>query len=369
MRFMKQCLQCGKKGMFMSLDENGLCGDCHIQNEQAQLEKEKEEEKARAQAFYDSLVSLYTAVTPDTASCSLKAVQLAINQYDDFKSELTRIPSIPHFSDCFCDRCSTMGRHVVINDDFGTMLVSSEGTIDFAELLNSAQKIQPEFKKILDTSNQFHATLEALPRVDIKIDSDAPVHQSTLSGNLTLKTSNITQRTSLSKLNTFFVIDVETTGLNPMSDEIIQLTAIRYLGFYPVEAFSTYIKPRHGLKERAQKINGITEADIANAPYIEHIMQSFIDFIGMDSPIIGHNISFDFNFLVLNGCSPLLLNRKFFDTFELSKREFSYLPKFNLDYLCRKRLSLIRTSCHDALSDALATGLLFQHICDLRIAN
>lgn len=369
MGFMKQCSQCGKKGLFLSLDENGLCGDCRIQNEQAQLEKEKAAKKAQAQVFYDSLASLYKTVMPDTASCSFEDVRLAIDMYEQFKSEVAHIPSIPYFVDCFRNRCSTIGSIIVVSEDFDTLKISSEGAIDFVEILDRVETKRAELLNLITASDKFNADLIELPKAEITVDPSADPYKTVLSNTLPLKTSNITQRTSRSKLNTFFVIDVETTGLNPMSDEIIQLTAIKYLGFYPVEAFSTYIKPHHGLKERAQKVNGITEENVADAPYIEHVMQSFIDFIGMDSPIVGHNLSFDFNFLVLNGCTSLLLNRKFFDTLELSKREFSSLSKFSLDYICRKKLSLIRTNSHDALSDAMATGRLFQCICDSRIAK
>lgn len=387
MAFIRQCLQCGKKVLFFSLDENGLCKQCVEKNEQAKREeaweKEKErllaehakehaklqEEQENARAFYESLVRLLKTVMVDTDYCSLEDAHISVETCESFVSELTRIPTIPQFRKVFCEHCSYIGEDLVRNDDFGAMLVSSEGILDFAAIRDKALRTKKELEQILEVSEKFPDIVQSVPKVDVKINPNAKLHISGISQTLSLKTTNITQRTSLAKLNTFVVVDVETTGLNPLKDEIIQLSAVKYLGWHPVEAFCTYVKPRRGLQPGAQKVNGITEADVCDAPYIENVIDSFNDFIGKDVPIVGHNISFDFNFLVLNGSTVLLLTRKFYDTLDLSKREFSYLSKFKLDYLCRRCLHLIRPSCHDALSDCLATGILFKKICDLRIAR
>lgn len=171
------------------------------------------------------------------------------------------------------------------------------------------------------------------------------------------------------------MIDVETTGLNPVNDEIIQITALRFLNFEPVETFTTYVKPRNGLNPKAQEINGITEQDVENAPYIEQVIRQFDAFISepktkqkQGPPIVGHKIAFDYQFLTTHGSTTLsadmaLNSRKFYDTLELSKKEYSFYSNFRLESLTKNVLNILRSDAHDSLSDALVTGLLFKEIC------
>lgn len=372
MSLIRQCKKCGKRGLLLSLDQDGLCGDCVIARRQAEEDAKKVQEAQElsdAQGYYDSLVGLLHTIFIDPYTCSLEDLRRAASECDHFISELKRMPSVPQFSKVFIDHCSYIGAVSAINNDFGQILISDGGTADFGEFIGKAEKSREIVLKMLENWDNFNSTLKVIPLAKVDIDTYAPPHTNALTNGLTIKTSNITQKTSLTKLNTFVVTDVETTGLNPLKDEIIQVTAIKFLGWQPIEMFFTYVKPRYGLNPKSQAINGITEDDVADAPYIESIMKSFEQFIGQDIPIVGHNISFDYNFLAVNGCTSLLLSRKLYDTLDLSKREYSLFPKYNLDYLCRRALNLYRDSTHDSRSDALATGLLFKDICDRRIAK
>ena len=372
MSLIRQCKKCGKRGLLLSLDQDGLCGDCVIARQKAEEDAKKAQEAqdlSDAQKYYDSLVDLLHTVFIDPYTCSPEELRCSVSACDHFIAELKRMPSVPQFSKVFIDHCSYIGAVSAINDDFGQILISDDGTADFGEFVGKAEAAKETALKMLENRDDFNKTLKEIPLAKVDIESEAPLHTNAFTNGLTIKTSNITQKTSLAKLNMFVVIDVETTGLNPLKDEIIQVTAIKFLGWQPIEMFFTYVKPRYGLNPRSQAINGITEEDVADAPYIESIMKSFEQFIGQDLPIVGHNISFDYNFLAGNGCTSMLLPRKLYDTLDLSKREYSLFPKYNLDYLCRRALNLYRDSTHDSRSDALATGLLFKDICDRRIAK
>lgn len=179
------------------------------------------------------------------------------------------------------------------------------------------------------------------------------------------KTSNVTRRTPLAKFDDFYVIDLETTGLNVRWGEIIQIAIIRFHHFQPVEILSSYVKPRRGLKPEAAAVNHITEDMVADAPYIEQIMQSVDAFIGEKAPIIAHNLQFEYKFLVANGSENIAKKRPLYDTLELSKRIWQ-LESYSLENVCRNTFKFT-PALHNAESDALTCGLLFREICNERI--
>ena len=179
------------------------------------------------------------------------------------------------------------------------------------------------------------------------------------------KTSNITSRTPLAKFDDVYVIDLETTGLNVGWGEIIQIAIIRFHQLQPVEILSSYVKPRRGLKPEAAAINHITEDMVADAPYIEQIMQSVDAFIGERAPIVAHNLQFEYKFLAANGSENIVKKRPLYDTLELSKRIWQ-LESYSLENVCRNTFKFT-PALHNAESDALTCGLLFREICNKRI--
>lgn len=366
---MSTCYQCGRKGLFLFVDERGICKNCNLQN-QNRLISEAAEAKRCAEDFYSSLVSLYRAVKIDTNTCSIDDMQYALSHCDAFASTVEKIPHVQYFDDVLYEHGLSFFSSFAISSDLGelncTYIGDGKVKLIFTPLFELAESLQKQVFLFLQSKQNFLYAKEHMTPYPIVLTDDATPYIPSSSFSFPLKFSNITKRTSLAKLNTFFVIDVETTGLSFVQHEIVQLSAIKFVGFVPVESFCSYIKPRNGLNLRAAKINGITDTDVEGAPYIEDLISSFDEFLGRDAPIVGHNLVFDVNFLHQNGASFFYYKRNFFDTLELSRREYN-LPKNSLDHLCRVVLSLIRSDAHDGLSDSLATGLLFKDICDRRI--
>ena len=137
--------------------------------------------------------------------------------------------------------------------------------------------------------------------------------------------------------NDFYAIDLETTGLSAARNEIIQIAIIKFRHFQPVEILTSYVKPRKGLKPETAAINHITEDMVADAPYIEQIMQSVDTFIGEKAPIVAHNLQFEYKFLEANGCENIVKKRPLYDTLELSKRIWQ-LESYSLENVCRNSL-------------------------------
>ena len=236
---------------------------------------------------------------------------------------------------------------------------------------------------IFQRQKEFELALDGLKRAAIGTDGKKTKNTPSVPAS-ELKYSNITTRTNFSKLGDFVVVDTETTGLSASRDKIIELSAIRFEGFEPVEVFETLINPGKEISPAAQAVNHITTEMVQNAPYIWQVMPSFNAFINGYS-IVGHNLPFDLKFLLKAGLQ-LGEKQRLFDTLELAKRTikkgrrvwdkelhcyldeyeaFEEVPNYKLGTLCQ--FYLICDHCdHRASGDALATGYLFQALAEVR---
>ena len=176
------------------------------------------------------------------------------------------------------------------------------------------------------------------------------------------KFSNITSKTSLNTINTFVVIDTETTGLRPSSDELLEISAIKFINGEPKECLTTLLKPQKKISQEIESINHITNAMIQNSPTVGYIIKNFSNFIDGFN-IVGYNLEFDIKFLYRNGMDLFTKKRKFYDVLPLCKQKFKddSLANYKLDTIC-SHLGITRSNEHRATEDALATGILFRDI-------
>lgn len=231
------------------------------------------------------------------------------------------------------------------------------------ERIQGKQKMLQEF---WEAQKWFEELIPSLQTYELTVDPDAEPLSKKLDYEYP-NTNNVTSRTPLAKFNDFYAIDLETTGLSEVKNEIIQIAIIKFHHFQPVESLSSYVKPRRGLKPEAAAVNHITEDMLADAPYIEQIMQSADTFIGEKAPIVAHNLQFEYKFLVANGSENIVKKRPLYDTLELSKRIWQ-LESYSLEKVCRNTFKFT-PALHNAESDALTCGLLFREICRERIGS
>lgn len=165
----------------------------------------------------------------------------------------------------------------------------------------------------------------------------------------------------------YISFDLETTGLSPKSDSIIELSAVRFREFKPVSAYSTLVNPLMGLSRTVSKITGIQDDDLCEAPLIHEIMQSFTDFIGADD-MVGHNIrAFDLKFLYRFGFEMDESTRNYYDTLSMARKLVPEGAVNNnkletlLDYF-----GITRSSAHRGLTDSVAEGMLFAKLMSLQ---
>lgn len=160
----------------------------------------------------------------------------------------------------------------------------------------------------------------------------------------------------------YTVIDLETTGLDPMRDEIIEISALKIHNNEVTATFDTLINPGFTISNFIVELTGITNEMLAQAPQLETVLPKLCEFIG-DDIILGHNINFDINFLYDNILDTLdvYLHNNFVDTLRLSRR---ILPKLKHHRLCdiSKELEVINENAHRALSDCYTTFQCYQKL-------
>lgn len=96
--------------------------------------------------------------------------------------------------------------------------------------------------------------------------------------------------------NEYVIVDVETTGLSPEYDEIIEISAIKIKDNLIIDRFTSLVKPKYKISEFIEKLTGITNEMLKIAPSLKCIIPKFKDFIS-NSILLGYNVNFDINFL------------------------------------------------------------------------
>ena len=113
---------------------------------------------------------------------------------------------------------------------------------------------------------------------------------------------------------TIVALDLETTGLEPDRDAIIEIGAIRFKGERVEAEFSTLVNPGRKLSPFITRLTGITDAMLVNAPRLPALLPKIEAFVG-DAPVLGHNIQFDLNFSRARG---VLRYNDSIDTYDLA---------------------------------------------------
>ena len=156
--------------------------------------------------------------------------------------------------------------------------------------------------------------------------------------------------------NDIVVYDLETTGLDSETCEIIEIGAIKIEKGKITKKFSSFVKPKTPIPEDATRINHITNEMVADAPKIEDVIVDFYNFC--EGCIISgyNNTSFDNKFLKKAGMKVgLKFNHRNLDVFTLASA--SHLGTHNLKLgTVSAALGIDLTGAHRAYNDAFATA-------------
>ena len=177
---------------------------------------------------------------------------------------------------------------------------------------------------------------------------------------------NINQDTKKEVFNSFIVLDTETTGLSPKyNDKIVQITAIKLENFKPTKIFTSLVNPKRFIPYNVSQIHGITNEDVEFSPTFGEIKDQLSEFI-KDEIVIGHNITFDLNFLLNEGVNILELNTKIVDTLQLARRlvDKNFIENYRLGTLCNY-FCMDYFNYHNATEDVLASSYVFLNLLNL----
>lgn len=151
----------------------------------------------------------------------------------------------------------------------------------------------------------------------------------------------------------YTVLDIETTGLDAASNDIIEVAAVKIRSGSLAEEFGSLVKPKQALPPEITVLTGIDEAMLIAAPQLEEIMPQLEDFIGSDI-IIAHNAAFDAAFLGRH----FRREKEWLDSLSLAQIVYPDRPSYALASLA-DHLGLGNPAAHRALGDAKAAGELF----------
>jgi len=402
---MAKCAKCGKKGLLVKVNENGLCKDCEIEQarieEQIRLEEERRRQIEAEQQYkitkedFEKLgkgIDYITSdIAPDDINIIITTVEAKIAACDELAVLADSLGKRKNLSEILNDTMEPEEEYISSFIKFKgypssfSIYGSPREGISPSRFVGVVNDKLERYKKAwgkheykLKKYVEFLDVLEGLPRAEISIKEDA--EEKSLDTSVLVdkvKFSSVTKSTNYEKTGYFVCVDTETTGLNTTDSEIIELAAVRYKEWQPVEVFETLIKPSGSIPEEASKVNNITDDMVADKPEFRQIVDSFAEFVG-NSPLVGHNLLFDLKFLYAQGYDCLAEKRKYFDTLDIAKKtlkkqknpwsEAAYdVVNYKLTTLCDFYDIRPESEGHRAAEDAMATAELFKRLANRRI--
>lgn len=161
----------------------------------------------------------------------------------------------------------------------------------------------------------------------------------------------------------YVVIDIETTGLDARYDDIIELSAIRFVDNIEVARFSSLVRPEWEIPSYIEELTGITNDMLRTAPNISEILPEYLHFLD-NSVLVGHNVNFDINFIYDNAENiGMEFKNDYIDTLRFSRKLLKELKNHKLDTV-KNHFGITSEAAHRALPDCIAT-----HECYLKLKS
>ncbi len=163
---------------------------------------------------------------------------------------------------------------------------------------------------------------------------------------------------------TYVVFDLETTGLEPVKEEIIEIGACKIVNGRIDETFSTFVKPSKHISKEITDLTGIDDEMVKDAPTINYVMPDFYKFCD-GATLVAHNIAFDISFI--HNMSKKLsynFNHENLDTLVIARQKLPGLKNYKLGTIVEK-LNIVLENAHRAINDATATAKAFIKLMNL----
>ena len=202
------------------------------------------------------------------------------------------------------------------------------------------------------------------------IDGKKELREISMEFNARFLSDEITKERMMAKaggnlLNTYVadyvVFDLETTGISPKTDEVVEISAVKVEHGKVTDEFSTLVNPKQRIPYGASRVNGITDDMVAEAPFFEQVLEEFLEFIE-GFVLVGHNIArFDMNFLYrdVEKYFERSLANDYIDTLQMARRELPNLEHHRLTDLA-EYYGISAEGAHRALNDCRMNQQVFE---------
>ncbi len=156
----------------------------------------------------------------------------------------------------------------------------------------------------------------------------------------------------------FVVFDIETTGFSPVNNRIIEIGAVKVCAGAITERFSSFVNPDVPIPFEIEKLTGINDSMVKDAPMIEEVLPEFFRFCG-EAVLVAHNAGFDMSFIRENA-ARMGISRAFtcVDTVGIARILLPHQGKHTLDAVA-KTMGVSLENHHRAVDDAEATAEIF----------
>ena len=155
----------------------------------------------------------------------------------------------------------------------------------------------------------------------------------------------------------FAAFDIETTGLDPRQNKIVELGAVKFDNRGLIARFSTLINPGIPMPEEAARVNNISDEMLKDKPPLDEVMPDFLSFT-KGAVLAAHNAPFDCGFI--NENLGKALPNPIVDTLAVSKELFPGLRSYSLQNLAAA-LGINALDAHRAEDDSRLCMEIFLH--------
>lgn len=170
--------------------------------------------------------------------------------------------------------------------------------------------------------------------------------------------------------NKYIAFDVETTGLNPQKDKIVEVGAVLFENGIAKDHFQSLVNPKMNIPEEVTKINGITNEMLASAPDENYVYKKLCEFLGgaihQQIALCAHNAKFDMDFLCMalrrNGIDADIY---YLDTLELSRKIVKKLDNYKQSTVA-EHFQIEIKNAHRACDDARVCGEIMKNLIEVQ---
>lgn len=161
----------------------------------------------------------------------------------------------------------------------------------------------------------------------------------------------------------YVVFDLETTGVSPIYDEVVEISGVKVKGGKVIEEFSSLVNPGRSIPRAASRVNGITDDMVRDEPFFTEVLSDFFQFVG-DDVLVGHNIhSFDMKFLYRDADKfyGRIPGNDYVDTLSVARSCLPQLSRHRLVDLA-SFYGISAEGAHRALNDCHMNQQVFEHL-------